>query len=150
MVSKVGAGMSLASERAVTAPFEPTKLPTRLRLIGRALLLRCPRCGAGGLFVSWFKMRERCPRCGFPLQRGEEHDYWIGGYMFNVVLSEMLAVVVVGGAILLTWPNVPWRPIWFGAIALMVAAPFLLFPVSRTAWLAFDLMFRPRHESHYR
>jgi uncharacterized protein (DUF983 family) len=134
----------------VTAPSEPTKPPSRLRLIGRALLLRCPRCGAGGLFVSWFKMRERCPRCGFRLQRGEEHDYWIGGYMFNVVLSEMLAVLVVGSAILLTWPNVPWRPIWFGAIALMVAAPFLLFPVSRTVWLAFDLMFRPRHESHYR
>jgi hypothetical protein len=95
-------------------------------------------------------MKDRCPRCGFPLQRGEAHDYWIGGYMFNIVLSEMLAVIVVGGAILVTWPNVPWRPIWFGAIGLMVAAPFLLFPLSRVVWLAFDLMFRPKHESHYR
>jgi len=122
----------------------------RLKLLSRALTLRCPRCGARGLWVSWFRMKERCPSCGFPLQRGEEHDYWIGGYMFNIVLSEMLAVLVVGGAILITWPNVPWRPIWFGAIALMVAAPFLLFPLSRIVWLAFDLMFRPQHESHYR
>lgn len=120
------------------------------RMFGRALLLRCPRCGGRGLFVSWFKMKERCPQCGLPLQRGEEHDYWIGGMMFNIVLSEMLAVLVVASVILWTWPDVPWNAVWFGAIALMLAAPFLLFPTSRLMWLAFDLIFRPRHESHYR
>lgn len=116
----------------------------------RALLLRCPRCGGRQLFVSWFKLKDRCAQCSLPLERGEAHDYWIGGMMFNIVLSEMVAVILVGGAILLTWPDVPWRPVWFGAIALMLAAPFLLFPVSRLVWLAFDLQFRPDHESHYR
>jgi len=95
-------------------------------------------------------MRERCPRCALPLERGESQDYWLGGMMFNIVLSELLAVLVVGFVVLATWPRVPWTPIWIGAVALMVAAPFLLFPLSRTVWLAFDLMFRPRHESHYR
>lgn len=95
-------------------------------------------------------MHERCPTCALPLQRGEQHDYWIGGYMFNIVLAEGLAVLVIGGIILGTWPDVPWRPVKIGAIALMFVAPFLLFPISRTVWLAFDLMFRPRHESHYR
>jgi hypothetical protein len=95
-------------------------------------------------------MKERCPQCGLPLQRGEEQDYWIGGMMFNIVLSEMLAVLVVASVILGTWPDVPWNAVWFGAIALMLAAPFLLFPTSRLMWLAFDLIFRPRHESHYR
>lgn len=70
--------------------------------------------------------------------------------MFNLVLAEMLAVVLVGGAILVTWPDVPWNTIWIGGIVLMVAAPFLLFPISRLVWLAFDLLFRPGHESHYR
>jgi len=70
--------------------------------------------------------------------------------MFNLVLSEFLAVAVVGGAILVTWPGVPWNAIRLGAIALMLAAPFLLFPMSRVTWLAFDLIFRPKHESHYR
>lgn len=70
--------------------------------------------------------------------------------MFNIVLAEGLAVLVIGGIILGTWPDVPWRPVKIGAIALMFVAPFLLFPISRTVWLAFDLMFRPRHESHYR
>jgi uncharacterized protein (DUF983 family) len=124
--------------------------PKALTTLARGLLGRCPRCGSGELFNSWFKLRERCPNCALPLQRGEEHDYWIGGYMFNIVLSELVAVLVVATAILVTWPNVPWRPIWFGAIGLMLAAPFLLFPISRTTWLAFDLLFRPKHESHYR
>ena len=120
------------------------------RLLGRALTLRCPRCGARGLFVSWFRMKERCERCGFPLQRGEAEDYWLGGMMFNIVLSEMLAVAVVALVVLITWPGVPWNAVWAGAVLLMVAAPFLLYPLSRTTWLAFDLLFRPKHESHYR
>ncbi|HEU4995342.1 MAG TPA: DUF983 domain-containing protein [Gemmatimonadaceae bacterium] len=126
----------------------PSQSP--FRMLGRALVLHCPRCGSGGIFVSWFKTRERCPRCSLPLQRGEEHDYWLGGMMFNIVLSELLAVLVVAIAILASWPDVPWNVVWFGAIALMLAAPVLLYPVSRTTWLAFDLVFRPGHESHYR
>ena len=70
--------------------------------------------------------------------------------MFNIALSELLAVAVVATAVLATWPTVPWNSIWIGAILLMVAAPFLLFPVSRIVWLGFDLIFRPRHESQYR
>jgi hypothetical protein len=70
--------------------------------------------------------------------------------MFNIVLSEALAVSTVALAIWASYPDIPWTAIWFGATALMIAAPFLLFPVSRIVWLAFDLVFRPGHESHYR
>lgn len=70
--------------------------------------------------------------------------------MFNIALSELLAVLTIAIVVLATWPNVPWNALWFGAVALMVAAPFLLFPVSRILWLAFDLTFRPHHESHCR
>ncbi len=119
-------------------------------MLARAVTVRCPRCGQRGLFVSWFKLKDQCPRCALPLQRGEDHDYWIGGMMFNIVLSEFLALLVVTSAVLATWPEVPWNAIWIGAIALMLAAPFLLFPMSRLVWLAFDLVFRPGHESHYK
>lgn len=70
--------------------------------------------------------------------------------MFNIILSEGLAVVTISLAIWASYPEVAWTAIWYGATALMVAAPFLLFPVSRITWLAFDLIFRPGHESHYR
>ena len=102
------------------------------------------------MFVSWFRLKEQCPRCGLRLERGEQDDYWIGGMMFNIVLSEILAVLAIGGWILLSWPHVPWTTVRVAAIGLMLVAPFLLFPMSRLAWLAFDLVFRPKHESHYR
>ncbi len=84
------------------------------------------------------------------MQRGEEQDYWLGGMMFNIVLSELLAVLGVAVVVLVSWPRVPWNVVWAGAVLLMIAAPFLLSPLSRMLWLAFDLLFRPRHESHYR
>ena len=121
-----------------------------LLMLARALAVRCPNCGGGDLFLSWFRLRERCSRCGLPLARGEQHDYWLGGMMFNIVLSEGLAVLAVGLAIAMTYPDVAWTEIWVGATVLMIAAPFLLFPMSRVVWLAFDLTFRPKHESHYR
>ena len=111
-------------------------------MLGRALLARCPVCGGSGLFVSWFQLRERCSTCGQRLERGESHDYWIGGMMFNIALAEGIAVMVVGTAILATWPRVPWNVVWFGSIALMLASPLLFYPISRLVWLAFDLTFR--------
>ncbi len=119
-------------------------------MLGRAMIASCPNCGSRGLFRSWFKVQERCPACGILLERGESHDYWLGGMMFNIALSEGLAVFVVGLAIYVTYPDIAWNAIWFGAIALMLLAPFLLYPVSRVVWLAFDLIFRPGHESHRR
>jgi hypothetical protein len=95
-------------------------------------------------------LQERCSHCSLPLQRGEAHDYWLGGMMFNIALAELLAVIAVASSVLATWPDVPWNVIWVGATALMFATPFLLWPVSRIVWLAFDLVFRPGHESHYR
>jgi uncharacterized protein (DUF983 family) len=107
-------------------------------------MVRCPRCGSRGLFVSWFTLKDACPSCGLRLERGEQQDYWLGGMMFNIALGELLAVIVIGGWILLSWPNVRWGVVRVAAILLMLAAPFLLFPMSRLVWLAFDLTFRPR------
>ena len=95
-------------------------------------------------------MKERCPTCGLALERGEAHDYWLGGMMFNIVLAEFAAVFIAVAIVLVTWPMVPWGFVWVAAIALAVIAPFLLFPVARTLWLAFDLALRPGHETHLR
>ena len=65
-------------------------------------------------------------------------------------IAPLLPTLAVALAIWASYPDVAWNAIWYGATALMVIAPFLLFPVSRIVWLAFDLVFRPRHESHYR
>lgn len=87
-------------------------------------------------------MRATCPRCHLKLDRGEP-DYFIGGYVVNFVVAELLIVLGALAAILATWPDVPWTAIQWGLLALMVPAPILFYPFAKTLWLAVDLMFRP-------
>jgi uncharacterized protein (DUF983 family) len=114
-----------------------------LRLIGRALLLRCPRCGGRGILRSWFNLQHRCPTCRLVFQRGESEDYWLGGYTINFVVAETAAVLFIVGFILATLPTVPWAVVTYAAMAAVVVLPVLFFPFSRTLFLALDLYVRP-------
>jgi uncharacterized protein (DUF983 family) len=116
--------------------------PGPLALLGRALRLRCPNCGAGGLFRHWIHMRPACPSCCLLLDRGER-DYFIGAYLINFIGAELMIAAVAGGFVLLTWPDVPWSAIKWGLVALMIPFPVLTYPFSKTLWLAIDLVFRP-------
>jgi uncharacterized protein (DUF983 family) len=114
-----------------------------LRYAWRALRRRCPNCGARGIWTGWFRMREACPVCGLHLERGE-HGYIVGAYMFNIVGAELIFAAIFLGIVLATWPSPPWPWLQWGGAALMVALPFLLYPFSKTLFLAFDLLFRPQ------
>ena len=122
---------------------EPARgLKRALRLLARALVLRCPNCGSSRLFASWFRLHRQCPRCGLVLERGE-HDHFLGAMMFNIVLAETLFVVAFVAILLATWPDPPWQLLEYGGVAAMIAAPIVLYPLSRVIWLAFDMMLRP-------
>ena len=112
------------------------------RLLARAVLLRCPRCGRAGVLRSWFDLLEGCPACGLRLERGEE-GYYLGAVLFNVIAAELSFVVGLVAVVLLTWPRTPWNLMFWGGIGLMILLPILFFPFSKTIWLAFDLIFRP-------
>jgi uncharacterized protein (DUF983 family) len=113
-----------------------------MHLFGRALRLRCPNCGKGKLFESWFRMRSQCPVCGFRFERGEE-GYQVGSYMFNIVASELAFAFVFVGLVVLTWPSPPWTLLEYGGIIMMIIVPFVFYPFSKALFLAFDLLFRP-------
>jgi uncharacterized protein (DUF983 family) len=123
-------------------PRERQTLGIAARMVGRALVLRCPRCGGGQLLRSWTKMRDECPTCGLHLER-EEKDFWLGGYLINFVVAELVAALVIVAVLLSTWPDVPWTALEYGAAVLVIAAPIAFFPVSRLLWLAIDLIMRP-------
>jgi uncharacterized protein (DUF983 family) len=110
---------------------------------GRALRLRCPRCGGSGILRSWLKMKDHCPTCGLALERGEASDFWIGAYVFNLVIGEVIAIGVPIVWMILSAPHQPWTLIEVTAIILCIGLPFAFFPMSRTLWLAWDLSFRP-------
>lgn len=116
------------------------------RSLGRALLLRCPNCGGPGILDSWFRLKQRCPHCGIHFER-EEQGYIVGGYMFNIVMAELVFAAIFVGTLLATWPTPPWTLLTWGGAALMILLPVLFYPFSKTLFLAFDLMFRPAGHS---
>lgn len=113
------------------------------RYFFRAFRLRCPNCGAGKVARNWFALRVRCPKCGIRLNRGEADDYFLGGMFFNIVLAEILFALVLLIVVIVMWPRVPWAGVEYSLIVAMVAAPIVLYPVSRLMWLALDLLLRP-------
>jgi uncharacterized protein (DUF983 family) len=112
------------------------------RLFIRAIRLRCPNCGGGPIFRNWFHMRPYCPACGLPLERGEE-GYQVGSYMFNIIASELIFATIFLAVLIWTWPSPPWKLLEYGGIGLMLLAPVVFYPFSKTLFLAFDLLFRP-------
>lgn len=121
--------------------------PGGAAMLVRALRLSCPNCGQRRLFVSWFRMREACPGCGLRLQRDEASDYWVGGWLINFIMAELIVAVLITLLVWVLWPEVPWNGILWGTAAAAVVSPLLTWPVSRTLWLGIDLAFRPP-ESH--
>jgi len=118
------------------------------RMFPRALRLRCPACGGGPVFLSWFTLAPSCPACGLRFERGED-GYWVGSYMFNIVASELLFAAAAVAVVVATWPSPPWTVITIGGVVLMVLAPVLFLPFSKVLFLAFDLLFRPPMESDF-
>jgi uncharacterized protein (DUF983 family) len=119
-----------------------------LRLLGRALLRRCPNCGSRNIFRNYLVQRDTCPGCRLRLDRGER-DFFIGAYTINLIVAEL--IVFFGGLAVLvaSWPDVPWTGLMWGLALAMVVGPILLYPVSRQLWLAVDLIFRPAEPAEY-
>ena len=117
-------------------------LGTVTRHLRRALVLRCPNCGGGGLFRRWVLMRKTCPTCHLITDRGEA-DYFMGGYVVNFVTAEFMIAFIAFGVVLATWPEVPWNGLKWGLLSVMIPAPFVTYPFSKTVWLAIDLTLRP-------
>jgi uncharacterized protein (DUF983 family) len=111
-------------------------------MLVRAVLRRCPNCGAAGIFRSYTELRESCPVCGLRLQRGES-DYFIGAYLLNLVAVELLFAVMLGVWAYVTYPNTPWTLIQWTGAALTIVGAVLCYPFSKSLWLAADLIFRP-------
>lgn len=126
----------------------PPPLPGWSVLLGRALRLRCPACGGRPIFLTWVRMCSNCPVCGLQLERGEA-GYWVGAYFFNLMAMETAFVVAFVAALAATWPDPPWLALQIGIGILVLLAPILCFPFSKTLFLAFDLICRPPEAGDY-
>ncbi len=104
----------------------------------RGLRKRCPRCGRGKLFVTWFAPVEGCPLCDLRFEKEE------GGYLGAMTLNyavgigawiAMLAVVLV-----FTVPVVPVVPLMGASAVLLIGLPLWFYPRSKMLWAAVEFL----------
>ena len=118
------------------------------KLLGRAVLLHCPNCGARHIFTGFFELKERCPNCGIFLERGES-DYFLGAYTINLIAVEVLLALGFLIAMVLTWPTPPWDALQYGGLVLSLLGAVFCYPFAKTTWLAVDLIFRPQRREDF-
>lgn len=116
---------------------DPSGVPA-WKLLLRGALGSCPVCGGRGLFPSFLVIAPNCPTCGYRFER--ESGWWLGAMTMNIGGAMVLYGVFLVGALLLTYPDVPWTLLTVLGVALMCLFPLLFAPVSKTLWIALDII----------
>jgi uncharacterized protein (DUF983 family) len=95
----------------------------------RGLKLRCPVCGRGRLFASYFVMNRNCSVCGVGFAR--EYGQWVGSLDINTLLTAVVVMACVG-----------FGPLWDVKtslavyVSLAIVFPIATFRFSRGLWTA--------------
>jgi uncharacterized protein (DUF983 family) len=123
--------------------------PPAMTLVRRTLMRRCPVCGKGKMFRSYFAMNERCASCGSIFWKNEGE--WMGPMVMDYTAA--------GAAALLTWLATSWFDLselmqFLLPVAATVVAGVIAIPWSRSLWTVFlyltDEMGSPTDESKAR
>ena len=115
--------------------------PSPSRMVVRGFVHRCPRCGAGHVFQSFFTLKERCPRCGVRFIRHE--GFSLGSTTINMVVtfSIFLSIIIVG--LIVTYPHIEVVPVTIAGLAVAIVVPIVFYPSAQTIWAGLDLAMRP-------
>jgi uncharacterized protein (DUF983 family) len=133
------------------------------RITGRALSLRCPRCGTTRLFPAsprgpgrapegasavrrvvrrlpnWFTMTPSCALCGLVFERAQ--GYWVGAIYVNYAATTVIAMTGYGLLWGLAGPSTAVQlGVW---IPFVILFPLWFFRYSRSVWLAVEYFVNP-------
>jgi uncharacterized protein (DUF983 family) len=105
----------------------------------RGMLLRCPRCGEGKLFIGWFTMPERCPKCRLKYER--DPGYFLGSTYINYGVTAV--AVLFAYLILHSTGGLSNRQLAWPLSSFCVIFPLFFFRYARSLWLEIDCYFDP-------
>ena len=105
----------------------------------RGLKLKCPACGLGQLYESFFRMRDECPYCGLVFAR--EQGYFIGAIYLNVVATESLIFATYLALILAH--RITDQSTYTILFTLALLLPVLFHRHARSLWLSLDHLLDP-------
>jgi len=112
--------------------------PSGFTVFLRGATKRCPRCGSGRLFKSWFKIRDRCPRCGLRLER--EEGGFLGAMTLNYLFTAVVWLVVLVVWLAMDLPDLHVPALTITSIAIAALVPLLFWPFSKTIWASVDFL----------
>lgn len=107
-----------------------------LRALFDGLILRCPRCHIGPMFVRGFAMNKACPNCGLLFEKASGEI--TGGMAVNTVAT--LAVITLGSLVFGMNPAVPLAPLLIGLALFAILFPIVFYRSSRGLWASFLYM----------
>jgi len=117
--------------------------PTWPVLVRRGLRRQCARCGGGSVFVSRWRLKDRCPTCGYLFRR--EPGFFLGAWFINFMVLELLHFAMVMAFIVWKSANPTAGLVWPLGLAVATAflVPIVFYPWSQTLWAGIDLGMTP-------
>lgn len=109
-----------------------------MRVLGRGLLRRCPRCGTGGLFTGLLRIRQRCPRCRLRLER--EEGGFLGAMTINFAVTTTAWLILLVAWLIVDLPNIHAMNLTIASLAVMGMVPLAFWGHSKTIWASMDYL----------
>jgi hypothetical protein len=86
-------------------------------------------------------MREFCTSCGVRFER--EPGYWVGAVIINTTVIFATFLVVFGGLVMATFPDVPWGVVLTVTLVANVIVPIFFYPISKALWAGMEMSWHP-------
>jgi uncharacterized protein (DUF983 family) len=109
------------------------------RLLVRGIKLRCPACGLGRLYRSFFQMHEQCFYCGLRFVR--EQGYFVGAIYLNVAATEFFIFITYLTFVLTR--HAADQTVYTVLFALALVLPLVFNRHARSLWLSLDYLLDP-------
>lgn len=116
--------------------------PTASVTLARILRVRCPRCGKGPIFRTFFRREECCSNCAWKFER--ESGFWVGGSEVHMIASYGISVVLFIPLVVVLGPTLP---VQLGVIFGHIVCSLSLFRYSRATFIGLDFYFDPEARS---
>lgn len=107
-----------------------------LKVMFRALKLRCPACGQSSLIDRPFHIKHHCPSCRSLFKR--EEGFFVGAILANVITTEFVILVVCLISLLVVGAG--YQTVLVVLFVLALLFPLAFFHHSWSLWLAFDYL----------
>ena len=107
-----------------------------LKVLSRAIRLRCPACGQSSLIERPFHIKHHCPACRSLFKR--EEGFFVGAILANVITTEFVILVVCLFSLLVVGAG--YQTVLVVLFVLALLFPLAFFHHSWSLWLALDYL----------